>query len=100
MARNHDHLHELVDHLAAATQVPAVRQLLEAMVDPVSRAVANAAVDDEPEGEAERQAVAEAREWRKHHQPISMEEVLADFGLTSEDFRKMAETPVSAADRG
>jgi hypothetical protein len=98
MATNRDHLHELVDRLAA-TQVPAVRQLLEAMLDPVSRAIANAPVDDEPESEAERQAVAEAREWRKHHKPISMEEVLADIGLTSEDFHKMAETPVPSEPR-
>jgi hypothetical protein len=39
-------------------QVSAIVQMIEAMLDPVSRAIANAPVEDEPEGEAERQAVA------------------------------------------
>ena len=38
-------LHELVDRLAPG-QVHAVRGLLQAMLDPVSRAIANAPVDD------------------------------------------------------
>ena len=54
-------LHELVDSLAPG-QVRAVRSLLQAMLDPVSRAIASAAVDDEPPTAEEVQALVEARE--------------------------------------
>lgn len=81
--------HELIDRLPP-TQLSAVVGLLEAMLDPVSRAIANAPVDDEPETEQERQSVAESKAWFERHggQGISHEEVLADFGLTPNDFKK------------
>jgi hypothetical protein len=81
--------HELIDRLPP-TQLSAVVGLLEAMLDPVSRAIANAPLDDEPESEQERQAVAESKAWfdRRGSQGISHEEVLADFGLTPNDFKK------------
>lgn len=84
--------HELIERLAPA-QVSAVVGLLEAMLDPVSRAIANAPADDEPETEQERRAVAESKEWfqRRSGQGISHEEVLSDFGLTSKDFKKQKE---------
>ena len=44
--------HAYLDHLPDA-QVSAVRGLLEAMLDPVSRALADAPVDDEPITEQE-----------------------------------------------
>jgi hypothetical protein len=40
-------VHELIDRLAP-TQVAAVRGLLEAMLDPIARAIADAPIDDEP----------------------------------------------------
>lgn len=86
MSGSREHAHELIERLAAS-QVAAVVGLLEAMLDPVSRAIANAPVDDGPETEEERQAVAEATEWLKHNKPIPFEEVLADFGLTLEDVK-------------
>ena len=81
--------HELIERLSPG-QVKAVAHLLEAMMDPVSRAIANAPVDDEPETEQERQAVAESKAWFERHRGggIRHEEVLADFGLTTEDFKK------------
>jgi hypothetical protein len=80
-------IHELIDTLAPS-QLAAVRSLLEVMLDPVSRAIANAPIDDESESEHERQAVAEAKEWfRKNPQGIPFAEVLADFGLTIDDIR-------------
>ena len=81
--------HELIERLAP-TQVSAVVGLLEAMLDPVSRAIANAPVDDEPETEEERNAVAESKTWfeQRRGQGISHEEVLADFGLTPDDFKR------------
>ncbi len=54
--------HELIERLAPS-QVSAVVGLLEAMLDPVSRAIANASVDDEPETSQERQVVAESKDW-------------------------------------
>ena len=83
-------VHSLVDRLAPS-QLAALRNLLEVMLDPVSRAIANAPVDDEPETEQERQAVAEATEWLQHNQPIPFEEVLSDFGLTVEDVKNHKE---------
>jgi hypothetical protein len=81
--------HELIERLAPS-QVSAVVGLLEAMLNPVSRAIANAPVDDEPETEQERQAVAESKEWfeRRGGQGIPHEEVLADFGPASNDLKK------------
>jgi hypothetical protein len=33
-------------------------------------------------------AVAEAREWSKHNQPIPHEDVLSEFGLTLAEFER------------
>ncbi len=77
-------LHELVDRLAPS-QVYAVRGLLEAMLDPVSRAIANAPVNDEPLTAEEVKALDEAREWLKHNRPIPHEQVLAELGITQEE---------------
>lgn len=85
MTSNREHLHELVDRLAPR-QVMAMQELLEAMLDPVSRAIANAPIDDEPETDEERQAVAEADQWFKENpEGIPFEDVLAEFGLTVAD---------------
>jgi hypothetical protein len=78
--------HELIERLVPS-QVSAVVGMLQAMLDPVARAIANAPLDDEPVSEEERQAVAEAKEWLRHHPGIPFEEVLADFGLTREDLK-------------
>ena len=43
---------------------------------------------------AERRAVAEADEWLKHNAPIPHEDVLADFGLTMADWRRMGDEPL------
>jgi hypothetical protein len=85
--------HAYLDRLPPE-QLSAVRSLLEAMLDPVSRAVANAPIEDEPISEEEEGAVAEAREWLKHNQPIPHEELLAEFGLTMDDFQRMGRTPL------
>lgn len=56
-----EHAHELIDRLPE-TQLSALVGLLEAFVDPVAAALRNAPIDDEPETEEERLAVAEARD--------------------------------------
>lgn len=81
--------HELIERLPA-TQLAAVVNLLEAMLDPVARAVANAPVDDEPEIGPQRDAVAKSKSWLER-QPaggIAHEEVLADFGITPGEIKK------------
>jgi hypothetical protein len=40
--------------------------------------------------DAERKAVAEADECLRHNQPIPHEQVLAEFGLTMADWKKVA----------
>ena len=83
MAADKQHAHELIERLAPS-QVSAVVGMLEAMLDPVSRAIANAPVDDEPESEQERQAVAASKSWfdQRGRRGIPHKEVQSDFGLT------------------
>jgi hypothetical protein len=78
------HAHELIDGMALA-QVSAIVQMIEAMLDPVSRAITSAPVDDEPESEAERQAVAASKAWLEKHpgQGTSLEDLSADLGIST-----------------
>ena len=78
--------HELIERLAPS-QISAVVGLLQAMLDPIARAIANAPIDDEPVTEEEIQAVARSEAWfaDRGGEGIPMEEVLADFGLTKKD---------------
>jgi hypothetical protein len=76
--------HELIERLPA-TQLSAVVGLLEAMLDPVSRAIANAPTDDEPVTAEEEKALAEAHEWSKHNKSVPHEQVLAELGVTQEE---------------
>ncbi len=78
--------HELIEHLAPS-QVSAVVGLLKAMLDPVSRAIATAPIDDEPVTEEESQAVARSEAWFEERggKGIPMQEVMAEFGLTVKD---------------
>jgi hypothetical protein len=81
--------HELIERLAPG-QLSAVVGLLEAMLDPVSRAVANAGIDDEPESAEEGSAVAESKAWfdRRGCKGIPNEELLAEFGFIRNDSTK------------
>ena len=85
------HAHELIEQFPPH-QFPAVVGLLEAMIDPVARKLAAAPIDDEPETEEERQAAEQSKEWLRQRggKGIPHEEVLQDFGLTAEDFHRMA----------
>jgi hypothetical protein len=78
------HAHALIERLAP-TQVAAVVGLLEAMLDPVSRAIANAPIDDEPLTAEEEKALDESSEWLKHNKGIPHEQVLAELGITREE---------------
>jgi len=58
------------------------------LLDPVARAVATAPNDDEPVTEEDRSRFHNGQAWfqQRGSTGIPMEEVLGDFGLTSEDF--------------
>jgi len=88
-----EHAQQLLNQLAP-DQVAAVAHIMEVMLDPLSRKLASAPVEDEDITEDEKRAVAEAREWLQHNKPIPHEEVLAEFGLTTADWERMGQTPL------
>ena len=88
-----EHAHELLDRMAPS-QLSAVVSLMEVMLDPVARALANAPYDDEPVTEEEAREIAASRAALAHGETTPHEEVLAEFGLTGEDFERMAQTPI------
>ncbi len=90
MANTKERAHELIDLLAPA-KLPAVVGVLEAMLDPVSLAIANALVDEEPLTPETERAILEAREWLKHNQGIPHEKVLAELGITQEEIERYTE---------
>ena len=77
-----EHAHQFIERLPE-TQLSALVGLLETIVDPVTSALRNAPVDDEPESEEEKQAVAEARVWlqRNGGKGIPHEEAMRRLGL-------------------
>ncbi len=93
------HVHALIDQLPPG-QLAAVETLLRSMLDPLSRKLALAPVDDEPFTNEERQAVAEAVEWSRHNPPVPLEDVLADLGLTLDDWDAMGKTPLPRRENG
>jgi hypothetical protein len=78
------HAHELIEQLPP-TQLSAVVGLLEAMLDPVSRAIANAPIDDEPLSPEGEKALGEAKEWSKQNKSIPHDQVLSELGITQEE---------------
>jgi hypothetical protein len=72
-------------------KLAAVVALLEAIVDPVARAIANAPFDDEPITPEEAKALEESREWSKNNPGIPHEQVLAEIGITQEEIERYKE---------
>ncbi|HEV2732107.1 MAG TPA: hypothetical protein VGV15_18920 [Terriglobales bacterium] len=85
--------HELIERLAPS-QISAVVHLLEVMTDPVAHSLASAPFDDEPVTEEEAREIAAARASLDRGEGIPHESVLAEFGLTSEDFGRMGRSPL------
>ena len=83
--------HQLIERMPP-TQVAAVVGLLEALLDPVSRAVANAPTDEEPLTAEEKKALDDARDWLKHNRGQPHEQVLAELGITSEEIDNYKES--------
>ncbi len=92
------HVHDLVDMVPAA-RLGAVRELLEQMIDPVC-SLADAPFDDEPVTLEDLAAMEASVASLNRNGGVSMEEVLADFGLSMEDFQKMGEVPIPETSRG
>jgi hypothetical protein len=82
-----EHVHVLVERLAP-NQVTAIRGLLEAMLDPVGRAIATAPPDDEPATDEDRLRLRQGRVWFEQHDSrgVPMKDVLAEFNLKPDDF--------------
>jgi hypothetical protein len=80
--------HALIEGMGPG-RISAAVEVLERMLDPVERSLAQAPYEDEPIGEEEERAVAASKAWLKDNAPISNEEVLAELGLTEEDFEQM-----------
>jgi hypothetical protein len=74
--------HQLIDRLPEA-QLLALVGLLETIIDPVAAALRNAPMEDEPETDNEKQAVAEARDWlfRRGGKGIPHDEPMQSLGL-------------------
>jgi hypothetical protein len=70
-------LHALVDHIPAS-DLPAARKILRALVDPVWQSILTAPLDDEPETKEERDEVEAARS--ETGPGTTHEEVLREFG--------------------
>jgi hypothetical protein len=82
MSETRQHAHELIDHIPESQLSTAVG-LLEKILDPVTLALLNAPIDDEPVTEEERAEVAEAHEWLKRNggKGIPHDEAMRQLGL-------------------
>ena len=76
--------HELIDRLSTG-QASAAVIFINAMLDPVERALANAPFEDEEISDEEIKALDASREWLKHNEAIPYEQVLAELGITQEE---------------
>ncbi len=81
------HAHELIERLPDSQIATAVRFLEFMLLDPVARTVATAPPDDESVTEQDRRRFHDGQAWfAQRGGGIPMENVLAEFGLKSEDF--------------
>jgi hypothetical protein len=80
MANSKKHAHDLIDRLPP-TQLSAVVRLLEVMIDPVARSLAQAAIEEEPVSPEEAAALDEARASLDRGEGVSHDEVLREFGI-------------------
>jgi hypothetical protein len=75
-----ERLHTAVEAMSDEEAQAALRTLAESSGDPVAWMLDHAPLDDEPETEGERRAVAEAHADRERGiQPVPLESVIAQF---------------------
>jgi len=94
-AENRQRAHLLIDHMGSK-ELGALVCLLEATLDPVSFALANAPFDDEPVSEEEAREIAASRESGNGGHLTSHEEVLAEFGLGPGAPERMGRAPIES----
>lgn len=76
-----ERLHQAVDTMTDEEARTALRTLAEASGDPVAWMLDHAPLDDEPETDEERQAVADVRADRERGiEPVALEDVVAELG--------------------
>jgi hypothetical protein len=76
-----ERLHNAVEAMSDEEARMALRTLAESSGDPVAWMLDHAPLDDEPETEEERRALAEAHADRERGiKPVPLESVLAEFG--------------------
>jgi hypothetical protein len=81
-----EHVHELIERLGP-TQIATAARFLEFMLlDPVSRSIATAPLDDEPLTKEDVESIEASKEWFRNNKGIPHEEILAEFGLSPEGF--------------
>jgi len=86
------HAHELIDRMAPG-QVSAVVNLLEIILDPLARKLASAPYDDESASQEEARDVEASKAALARGEGVPHEKVLAEFGLSIEDFERMGRNP-------
>ena len=74
------HAHQLIDQLPP-TQLSAVVGLLEAMLEPISRVIANAPIEEEEVTPEVAAAIEHRRASLARGEGIPHEEILREFGL-------------------
>jgi hypothetical protein len=99
MAKTKEHAHELIDRMAPG-QIAIVVRLMEIILDPAARSIAIAPIEDEQISEEESLAVAASKIWLKNNLPIAHEDILSEFGISSEDFERMGRTPLDPNESG
>lgn len=79
--------HAYLDHLPGE-QVSAICALLEAMLDPVSRHLANAPIDDSPLSEEDQLCIEGSRRWRQYEQDVPLDQVANALDCSLEEAEK------------
>ncbi len=81
-----------IDRSHGTRQVSAVVNLLEIILDPLARELASAPYDDEPVSQEEAREVEASRASLARGEGIPNEKILAEFGLSAEDFERVGLT--------
>ena len=92
-AQQRQQAHLLIDVLPEE-KLFAVHNLLEVLVEPLSRSLAMAPVEDEDLTPETAAALDRARASLARGEGVSNDDVLAEFGLNAEDFARMGHTPL------
>ena len=95
ISQERDQLHRIVEMLSAP-EVHNLNEIAHAVLDPASRNLTNIPFEDEEISVEEQEAVAQADEWSKHNDLIPHEVVLAELGVSVNEWEQMGRTPLPA----